>query len=227
MEKIERVNVEPVDSSVVEAEDKLVAVLVSQANSFPALRTQADYIAAGDLRSQLKGKIKRLEELRKSVTVPMDTAKAIIMNWFKPVTARAEQGIEYLDELTITYTEEQNRKAEAAQAKLDEAARKEREKAEARARELEAQGKTERAAAMQAKADAVVAPVIALATPKIAGQSIQEKWYAEVTDFNALSNDYKVADQSKLDKVAGATKGKINIPGVKFYSKKIVSGRSS
>lgn len=227
METIERIDIKPIDASVVEAENKLVVILVNEANAFPALRNQADFILAGELRSKLKGKIKRLEEIRKSVTIPMDTAKAIIMGWFKPVAARAEQGIEYLDELTINYTEEQDRIAREAQAKLDEAARKEREKAEAKARELEAAGKTERAAAMQAKADAVIAPVVAPATPKIAGQAIKEMFYAEVTDFKALPDDYKIINQSLLDKTAQASKGKLNIPGVVFKSRKIVSGRSS
>lgn len=226
MEILDRVEVKPIDSSVVEAEDKQVAVLVNEANSFPALRNQADFIAVGDLRSQLKGKIKKLEELRKSVTVPMDTAKAIIMGWFKPVTAKAEQGIEYLDELTINYTEEQNRKAREAQAKADQEARIAREKAEAKARELEAQGKTEKAQAMQEKADSFVAPIITPATPKVNGQAIKEMWYAEVTDFKALPDDYKIVNQSLLDKSAQASKGKLNIPGVVFKSRKIVSGRS-
>jgi hypothetical protein len=212
---------------VVEAEDKLVAVLVNEANAFPTLRSQADYIAAGDLRSKLKGKIKRLEELRKSVTVPMDTAKAIIMNWFKPVAARAEQGIEYLDELTITYANEQDRKAREAQAKADQEARLAREKAEARARELEAQGKTEKAAAMQAKADAVIAPVITAATPKIAGQSFRTVWEAKIVDFTKLPDSWKLPNQSMLDKHANNTKGMVAIPGVVFEHRQIVSGRSS
>ncbi len=224
---METIKVEPIDARIVEAEDKQVAMLVGEANAFPALRNQDDYLLAGDLRSKLKGKIKRLDELRKSATTPLDTAKSVIMSWFKPVVARAEQGIEYLDELTISYTEEQDRIAREAQAKLDEAARKEREKAEAKARELEAKGKTEQAAAMQAKADAVVAPVVAPATPKVSGQAIKEMWYAEVVDFKVLSDDYKLPNQSALDKLAQAMKGKVNIAGVKFYSKKIVSGRSS
>ena len=223
---MEKIDIPSINASIVEAEDKQVAILVGEANAFPALRSEADYLLAGELRSKLKGKIKKLEELRKSATGPLDTAKSVIMNWFKPVAARAEQGIEYLDELTINYTEEQERKAREAQAKLDEAARKEREKAEAKARELEAKGKTEQAAAQLAKAEAVVAPVVAPSTPKIAGQAIKEMWYAEVTDFKALSDDYKLPNQSALDKLAQAMKGKVNITGVKFYSKKIVSGRS-
>lgn len=223
---MEKVEVKPIDASIVKAEEQQVAVLVNEANAFPALRSQEDYVLAGEIRSKLKGKIKFLEELRKSATGPLDTAKAVIMGWFKPVAARAEQGIEYLDELTIAYTEEQDRIAREAQAKLDEAARKEREKAEAKAKELEAKGKTEQAAAMQAKADAVIAPVIVASTPKVAGQAIKEVWYAEVTDFKALSDDYKIINQSLLDKTAQASKGKLNIPGVVFKSRKIVSGRS-
>jgi hypothetical protein len=226
MDAVKIVNVQPINASIVEAEDKLVAVLVNEANAFPALRNQADYLMAGELRSKLKGKVKRLEELRKSATGPLDTAKSVIMGWFKPVKDRADQGIEYLDELTINYEAEQERIAREAQAKAEEAARKEREKAEAKAKELEAQGRPEKAQAMQAKADAVVTPIIAPAIPKVAGQSTQAKWYAEVVNFSALPDDYKMVDQSKLDKVAQATKGQINISGVLFKSRKIVAGRA-
>ena len=222
---MDTVDIKPIDVSIVKEVEKDTALIVQEASSL-VIRTQNDYECAGSLRMRIKGKIKEYDEKRKSITAPLDLAKKNIMALFNPIIDRLNNGVEILDQGVIIYTEEQERIARVAQAKADEEARKAREKAEARARELEAQGKTERAEAMQAKADAVVAPVIIAATPKVAGQAIQERWYAEVIDFNTLSNDYKLADQSKLDKVASATKGKINIPGVKFYSKKIVSGRS-
>ena len=223
---METVDIKPIDVSIIKEVEKDTQLMAQEASSL-VIRTQNDFELAGSMRMRIKGKIKELDEKRKSITVPLDMAKKNIMALFNPIIERLNNGIEILDQGVIIFSEEQDRKAREAQAKADQEARLAREKAEAKAKELEAQGKPERAASYQAKADAVIAPVIMAATPKVAGQGIQEKWYAEVIDFKALSDDYKLPNQSALDKLAQAMKGKINIAGVKFYSKKIVSGRSS
>ena len=222
---MDTVTINPIDVSIIKEEEKETELIVRQAQAI-VIKSQEDYVVAGDLRKRIKGKIKELDEKRKSITAPLDLAKKNIMALFNPIIDMLNKGIENLDAGVIAYDEIQERKAREAQAKAEEEARKAREKAEARARELEAQGKTEKAQAMQEKADSIIAPVIITATPKVSGQAIKEIWYAEVVDFKALSDDYKLSNQSALDKVAQATKGKINLTGVKFYSKKIVSGRS-
>lgn len=222
---METIDIKPIDVSVVKEAEQETQLIVKEAQAL-TIKTQNDFELAGNLRMKIKGRIKELDEKRKSITAPLDLAKKNIMALFNPIIDRLNEGIKNLDIGIIDYTEIQDRKAREAQAKAEEEARKAREKAEAKARELEAQGKTEKAQAMQEKADSIIAPVITPATPKIAGQSTQEKWYAEVTDFKALSDEYKLPNQSALDKVAQATKGKITLIGVKFYSKKIVSGRS-
>jgi hypothetical protein len=222
---METVDIKPIDVSIVKKEQKETELMVKEAQAI-IIKSQEDYIIAGDLRKKIKGKIKDLDEKRKSITAPLDLAKKNIMALFTPIIDMLNKGVENLDIGVIAYDEIQERKAREAQAKAEEEARKAREKAEARARELEAQGKTEKAQAMQEKADAIIAPIITTSTPKVSGQAIREIWYAEVVDFKALSDDYKLPNQSALDKVAQATKGKINLSGVKFYSRKIVSGRS-
>ena len=222
---METIDVKPIDVSIIKEVEKDTQLMTQEASAL-VIRTQKDFETAGSLRMKIKGKIKELDEKRKSITIPLDIAKKNIMALFNPIIDRLNNGIEIIDQGVIIFSDEQDRKAREAQAKLDEAARKEREKLEAKAKELEAQGKTERAAACLEKANNAIAPTVNIEAPKIAGQAIKEIWYAEVTDFKALSDDYKLPDQSKLDKVAQATKGKINLPGVKFYSKKIVSGRS-
>ena len=222
---METVDIKPIDVSIVKEVEKDTALIVQEASSL-VIKTQNDYELAGSLRMRIKGKIKELDEKRKSITAPLDLAKKNIMALFNPIIEKLNNGVEIIDQGVIIFSEEQDRRAREAQAKADEEARKAREKAEAKARELEAQGKTEKAAAAQAKADAVIAPVVVAAIPKVAGQAIKEVWYAEITDFKALSDDYKLPNQSLLDKTAQASKGKLNIPGIVFKSRKIVSGRS-
>ena len=222
---MEKIDIQSIDVSVIKEVEKDTQLMTQEASAL-VIRTQKDFETAGSLRMKIKGKIKELDEKRKSITIPLDIAKKNIMALFNPIIDRLNNGIEIIDQGVIIFSDEQDRKAREAQAKADQEARLAREKAEARARELEAQGKTERAQAMQAKADAVIAPVIIPATPKVAGQGIQEKWYAEVVDFKILPDAYKLPDQSALDKLASATKGRVPMAGVRFYSKKIVSGRS-
>ena len=222
---METVDIKPIDVSIVKEVEKDTALIVQEASSL-VIKTQNDYELAGSLRMRIKGKIKELDEKRKSITAPLDLAKKNIMALFNPIIEKLNNGVEIIDQGVIIFSEEQDRRAREAQAKADEEARKAREKAEAKARELEAQGKTEKAAAAQAKADAVIAPVVVAAIHKVAGQAIKEVWYAEITDFKALSDDYKLPNQSLLDKTAQASKGKLNIPGIVFKSRKIVSGRS-
>jgi len=222
---METLKLEPVDISGVKQAEQETAVIIKEAQAI-VVKTESDYITAGEIRKKIKGKIKELDEKRKSITAPLDLAKKNIMGLFMPIIDRLTTGIENLDKGLIAYDEIQQRKAADAQAKAEEEARKAREKAEAKARELEAQGKTEKAAVYQEKADSIIAPAITTSIPKISGQSFREIFYAEVIDFKALSDEYKLPNQSALDKIANATKGKINLTGVKFYSKKIVSGGS-
>lgn len=222
---METIDIKPIDVSIVKKEEKETQLIIKKVQTL-IIKTQEDYSMAGDLRKQIKGKIKELDEKRKSITQPLDLAKKNIMALFNPVIEKLDEAVEKIDIGVIAYTEEQDRKAKEAQAKAEEEARKAKEKAEAKAKELAAQGKEEKAQVMQEKADSIVAPVITPTIPKVTGQAIKEIWYAEVVDFKSLSDDYKLPDQSKLDKVAQATKGKITLAGVIFKSKKIVSGRS-
>lgn len=223
---MQTVEIKPIDISIIKEVEKDTQLIIKEAQAI-VIKTQDDYSLAGELRRKIKGKIKDLDEKRKSITAPLDLAKKNIMALFNPILDMLNKGIENLDRGLIAYDEEQQCKARETQAKAEEEARKARERAEAKARELETQGKTERAAAYQEKADSIVAPVITAATPKISGQGFRTIWEAEVVDFGLLPDSYKLPNQSMLDKHANNTQGKVPIAGVVFKSRKIVSGRSA
>jgi len=222
---METINIKPIDISIVKQTEKETAIIVKEAQAI-IVRTPSDYELAGILRMRLKGKIKELDERRKSITQPLDLAKKNIMALFNPIIDRLNEGVIVVDKATLAFEEEQERKAREAQAKAEEEARKAREKAEAKAKELEAQGKTEKAAAYQEKAEAIVAPVITANIPKVDGQGTRDVWHAEVIDFKKLPDSWKLPNQSALDKHAQNTKGKASIPGVIFKMEKVRIGRS-
>ncbi len=116
-----------------------------------------------------------------------------------------------------------------AQAKLDDAAKatetREKAKLEDKAKKAEASGNTEKATELrdQAAAVHVSAAIVQSNVEKISGISYKEDWTAEVTDKKLVPLEYLEPNMKALEAIAKATKGAIQIPGVKFIKGKIVA----
>jgi hypothetical protein len=81
--------------------------------------------------------------------------------------------------------------------------------------------------AVQIEAEVIV-PQVDLSAAKVVkatGQSMRTDWDFEVSDFAKLPDNYKIADDKKIRAVVKAMKGAVEIPGVRIYSKQIVSQR--
>ena len=115
----------------------------------------ADYEVAGLELRRVKDAQKRLDELRKSMTRPLDAAKKAIMDFFRAPEdklAKAEAGIK---RAMVTYQDEQERLRREEQRRAEEAARRERERLAEQAREAERKARekaeAERKAAEEAR----------------------------------------------------------------------------
>ena len=118
--------------------------------------SSADYGTAGGELNRIKAAQKRLDEVRKSITRPIDAAKKAVMDLFRgpeEQLGNAERGIK---NAMLGYQQEQERIRREEQRKADEAARKERERIEAQAREAERKAR-EKAAAERRAADEAAA----------------------------------------------------------------------
>lgn len=195
---------------------------------------QDQYNLAGDVLKEVKSRIKELDDERKKITKPLDDAKKAVMNLFKPPIELLEKAEAKIKGLMLTYSEEQEKKAREEQRKLQEQAEKEAEKQkkalEAKIARAEASGKADKVEQLKEQAENIVVPDVPVISPTIetpSGVSYRTKWSAEVIDFKALPDEYKIANQQALDKVAQATKGAISIPGVKMKSEKIVASSRS
>jgi len=188
---------------------------------------QRSYEAAGKLLGDVKSRMASLEKRRKEITGPLDMAKKSIMNLFRvpmDCLAKIERDlkakiVKYSDEQEAARLKEEQR----LQAIADEKARKEREALEKRANKAAEKGNTEKAGMLKEQAEAVSAPVVAVA-PKVEAPSnisYRDEWYAEVINKSKVPEEYKVVDVAMLNKLAKATKGAILVPGVQFKSKKI------
>jgi hypothetical protein len=147
MAKLEeqKIALQPVSIKIVEAEEKSIALLVKKAEALQ-VHNQDTYEIAGNLRVEIKTKIATLEKTRKSATVPLDNAKAIIMSWFKPLGERLAGADSILEKGRLVYVREQERIRLEQEEKLRKAAEAE----EARKRKI----KEEQEAAWREKEEA-------------------------------------------------------------------------
>lgn len=124
-------------------------------------------------------------------------------------------------------------KAAAEAAQRAEAERLRREEENAR-REAEAREAAEIARAKATEAELMPTQIAATEKPKVAGLSGREKYKAEVTDMaafvKAVSDRPELlgllkVDESALNKMAGALKTALSIPGVRVYAERIIASR--
>jgi hypothetical protein len=200
-------------------------------------------LGAEHLRS-IKSVASKIDETRKSMTRPLDQAKAAIMDFFRPFADRAAAAEADLKRRMLGYQQqvEAERRAEAERLRREEEARRqaEREAAEAEAMAMAEQGKVDEAEATLAAAEMTAAlPVNVTPTveaPKASGISTRDNWKAEVTDFGALIGHVATHPQlqhlllpalPELKKLAAALKEGANIPGVRVYNEPTLAARKS
>lgn len=121
---------------------------------------------------------------------------------------------------------ERQRQQEAARQRAEAEAKAE---AERMAKAQEQMDKGDLKACEQTLA-APLAPVVARVemteAPKVAGLSFKDKWFFEVTNVNEIPLEYMVPDLKAIGGVVTALGSKTNIPGIRIWSEKIVSGRT-
>ncbi len=168
---------------------------------------------AGDELREITARRKKIEDMRLSLTRPLDESKKRIMDLFRAPTERLEQAEALLRKGVLTYQQAERAKADQARREADAKLAAERAAAEQAAREAaraerEAQAaarnaatEAERNAAAEAAAAAAsaredaqaqielaeIAPTAVIAeAPKAEGIGTRQTWKAEVTDLREL-----------------------------------------
>lgn len=163
---------------------------------------------------------KTAKDMENSVLNPLSKAETILKN-----------KIALFDD---NLKRKQNEEAAKAEAKRQEDERKEKERLESLAKKAEEKGKPEKAEVYREQAETFVAPPTFTppAPAHVSGVSTKTVWKGEVTDLYALCQfvsqnkgliSLLTFNQSGIDKYADLTKGAITVPGVRFFSKSIVS----
>jgi hypothetical protein len=217
---MDKLKVNEIDVSQTEKETKESAIMLSRANEI-VITNQTTYEQSIVLRMAIKDKLKIVDTLRKSITKPLDEAKAKVMDLFRPITTNLDMAEKRIKEIVINYENEQERKRREAEAKLQAEAEKKRIEAMRKAEEARAAGKENIAEKYEAKAESVPTPIIAPTFERPKGFSTRTIWKYRIKDESLIPRSYLMPDEKKLSKQATATHDSIQIPGIEFYSVEI------
>lgn len=226
-----------VDQAATEAQgmEEVTAAVLAQAEQFEIV-TQEHYVQSADLLKQIKSKQKELDDLRRSMTRPLDEAKSRIMDLFRPAGERLLQAEDVLKGAMLGFTREQERLRQEAERVAREAAEKEAEKLRRRAEQARAKGKEEKAEDLEEQAETVPVPIVPSQVPSTSGVAFRTTWRAEVYDPMALVTAVAEGraplallqpNMVVLNAQARSLKKELNIPGVRAVSDEGVAARGS
>jgi len=223
----------------VEAE-KLVAETEVMATSYEnyVVSSQENYADAGEVLKAIKTKAKSLDELRKSLTKPLDESKKRIMEFFKSPLDSLEQAEKTIKSAMISWHQEQERIRLAEERRLAELQRKEAEELQkkveaelAKAASLKTDKAKEAAQARAEEAQAKIemvnsyVPTVESKVEAVAGISKRTVWKFRVVNVNLVPREYMIPDEKFIGKMVEASKGTKPIAGIEIYSESIIVAR--
>lgn len=172
-----------------------------------AVRTADQYTAAGDELKRVKTAQKRLDDVRRSITRPIDAAKKAVMDLFREPEAKLAAAETGLKAAMVSYANEQERIRQEEQRRLEDIARREREKLAAQAAEAERKAREKAEAERQAAEAAAAAGRHEEAAKLAAKAAAIEERAASKADALQLRAATVVAPvvQSEAPKVAGTS----------------------
>jgi hypothetical protein len=188
-------------------------------------------IHSTNLLKLIKVESKELEEKRKSLTQPLNDTMKKINEMYKPTITLLKDAEGTIKQSLITFMERleaMRLKEEAiAIAKAEALEDKRIKNLQDRAKTASEKGNDKMAEKLNAQAENVHVPIVVKSSEfeKQKGISTVERWKAEVIDKSKIPLNYMIVDIAMLNKIAIATKGTLEISGVKFYKESSMSVR--
>lgn len=166
--------------------------LAEMSASLQELRcTPETYPGICDALIDVKARVKGLTEQQETILKPLREAESAVRNWFRSPIETYKMIEAGLKRRVAEY---------------QETLRQEKHKAIV--------------AAGQAPTPTAMAQLTALAVPPTpAAISFRKTWEVEIVDPNLVPREYLLIDTTALRKVCVATKGQIQVPGVRFFQK--------
>jgi hypothetical protein len=203
-------------------EDPTYAALVSEVAALcryadmRVIKTPEDAKAATDDLNLIRKLTKSIEDLRNKYVRPINEHVKTINDQFKNLSIPLSQADKTTQAKILAYQAEVKRKAE-------EAEEINRQKLELARKEAALNGTGE----ITIDTTPVIVPeVVNTVRTETATVGVRSNWKAEVVDFAALSDEFKLADMVTLNALARSRKGKNPPSGVRFYDAASITVRS-
>lgn len=180
--------------------------------------TAADYEDAAEVMKRLSEREKELGAKKKELWDPLAKLTKSVQALFNPPLKVLEQAKNTVKDKMGTYALEQRNIALAAQQRANQEAEDARQALLAKAERAADTGNEERAQVLQARAESVQAPTVAVDIPQVAGVSLRERWLFEIVDEAEVPEEYRSVDEAKVRKAVETYRGKVEIPGVRIWS---------
>lgn len=188
--------------------------------------TSDQYVFANDKLKLVKSRAKELNDLRLSLTRPLDESKERIMNLFRPAVDKFKTAEKMIKDAMLEYDREMEKKRAEEEEALRKAAEEERERLEKEAKKIAKNGDLDAALALRQQAGEIEDPTVEKDTPKVSGLAKRKIWKYRITNMDKLPREYMIPNHEMLSEFARETKGEADIPGVEVYYEEILqSGR--
>ena len=226
----EVITVNPAD---IEAADWLAkrAELIERGKSITSVATNEELEVAGKFETDCKKLVKKLADIRKGITGPLDEAKKEIMAKEKQLAAPLIGAQTRVNSLTTAYAnalakkaEEERLAREAAEREAAERALADEEAARAQAEANAAFGLPDGGTPTPPQQPVVPLPTVTTTGPHTSSNRFVEKWDFAITDANAVPRELCSPDPAKIRALMAAKKAEgykasqIVIAGVRITS---------
>lgn len=184
---------------------------------------QAEYDKSGEYLKSVKSAHKQIEDLKMSMTRPLDDSKKRIMDFFRKPLDILINAETILKRGILFYQQAQEAARIEQERRLQAEAEKKRQEALKKAEEARAKGQEVKAEKYENKANGIIAPTLSPTVKKVVGVNTKLVWKFEVADEKAIPREYLIPDLVKIGKVVRATRNTLPIPGIRIYAEETIA----
>ena len=186
---------------------------------------QESFVTASDIRNKVRKRKTRVDELRKEAIAPFKEEVDRYNNLFRIELDNLDELLRKVDGKLIAFTEEEEKKARAEQARLKE----EREKLEAERKALQDQNPEMEVTIAPAPLPQIVEAPKTTIRSESGTMSVKKIWTYEITDISLLLKthpEFFVPDSKLINDYVKIMKEEKEVDGLKIFQKTSLASRS-
>ena len=231
---MQEVNALPVQAEpTIENEQKSSAMKILEQARYLNITSAADYEAAAEFTKQVKALSKRIKDYWAPLKKAARDAWQSLVDREKELLKPLEQAEAEVKTKMAAYQRKVQEEERAARELAEKLKREEAERLLAEAAKAAEQGNEMESEILLAQAEIMEAsqPAVQMQTPKATGVSTRTLYRARIIDESKVPVEVagvviRPVDLAAINKLAQASKGKIQIPGIEIYEEKSVAVRA-